>query len=482
MDITGAPFRSARRLWPAVYLLGVTSAIFVAFHNWFYDDPFITYRYAQNLARGVGFVYNPGEPVLSTTTPLFTVLLAAVATVYGNLPAVANLIGAAALAAGGLCLWDLGRRAGSPWAALAGLTLYPTFGLALSTLGSETPLYILFCLAALLAYGRERYHLVAAACGLAVLARPDGALVPLVLTAHYLISRRPARFRDLPWSAALLFMAMLLPWVLFSLWQFGSLFPATLFSKQQQGTMAISVRFAPGLLRTLKNYTSSFPHLIAAPLAALGIVALARRGRSLTPLFLWAAVYLLAYSLLGVTSYFWYYAPLVPAAAVAVGLGLDVLQDAARRWSKAATLVCAALLAAILIGQLNNAWQQSLRPDRRASIYPAVGEWLAVNTPAEASVGALEVGIIGYYSGRPMVDFAGLIQPEVAARLGATTTYDDATLWALERYRPAYVVLYDGVMQSVEQRMAAAGCLVVRRFPGADFGFTLNMTIYHCDW
>lgn len=482
MDTAGAPIRSARRLWPAVYLIVVTSAIFAAFRNWFYDDPFITYRYALNLARGVGFVYNPGEPVLSTTTPLFTVLLAAVATVYGNLPAVANLIGAAALATGGLCLWDLGRLAGSPWAALAGLTLYPTFGLALSTLGSETPLYILFCLAALVAYERKHYRLVAAACALAVLTRPDGALVPLVLAAHYLMSRRPARLSRLPWSAALLFMAMLLPWVLFSLWQFGSLLPATLFSKQQQGTMAISVRFAPGLLRTLRNYTSPFPHLIAAPLAALGTIALARRSRVLMPLFLWTAAYLLAYSLLGVTSYFWYYAPLVPAAALIVGLGLDALQNAAKRWTRPATLVCAALLVVILVGQLSNAWQQSQRPDRRASIYPAVGEWLAANTPASASVGTLEVGMIGYYSGRRVVDFAGLIQPEVAAQLGATTTYDDATLWALDRYRPAYVVLHDGVMPSVEQRMAAAGCLVVRRFPGADFGFTLNMTIYHCDW
>src|SRR5687767_9880728 len=44
-----------------------------------YDDAFITYRYARNLAEGLGMVYNPGapwEPVLGTTTPGYTVLLA----------------------------------------------------------------------------------------------------------------------------------------------------------------------------------------------------------------------------------------------------------------------------------------------------------------------------------------------------------------------------------------------------------------------
>ncbi|HEX2897515.1 MAG TPA: hypothetical protein VHP63_05640, partial [candidate division Zixibacteria bacterium] len=39
------------------------------------DDALITFRYAENLAAGNGFVYNLGERVLGTTTPLFTFLL-----------------------------------------------------------------------------------------------------------------------------------------------------------------------------------------------------------------------------------------------------------------------------------------------------------------------------------------------------------------------------------------------------------------------
>ncbi|HLF80433.1 MAG TPA: hypothetical protein VI410_01595, partial [Anaerolineales bacterium] len=41
-----------------------------------FDDAYITYRYARNLAHGDGFVYNHGERVLGTTTPLYTILLA----------------------------------------------------------------------------------------------------------------------------------------------------------------------------------------------------------------------------------------------------------------------------------------------------------------------------------------------------------------------------------------------------------------------
>jgi hypothetical protein len=41
------------------------------------DDSYITYRYAENLANGMGMVYNAGERVLGTTTILFTLMLAA---------------------------------------------------------------------------------------------------------------------------------------------------------------------------------------------------------------------------------------------------------------------------------------------------------------------------------------------------------------------------------------------------------------------
>ena len=41
-----------------------------------YDDAWITYRYAYNLAAGDGFVYNPGERVFGTSAPGYALLLA----------------------------------------------------------------------------------------------------------------------------------------------------------------------------------------------------------------------------------------------------------------------------------------------------------------------------------------------------------------------------------------------------------------------
>jgi hypothetical protein len=44
-------------------------------------------------------------------------------------------------------------------------------------------------------------------------------------------------------------------------------------------------------------------------------------------LFTWTFVYFMTYTLLGVSRYPWYYAPLVPAFVVATGLGLTVLSQ-----------------------------------------------------------------------------------------------------------------------------------------------------------
>jgi len=67
------------------------------------EDALITYRYAQNLAEGNGFVFNIGERVLGTTTPLWALLLGFAGWLFGpdRIPIVSNVfMFAASLCAG----------------------------------------------------------------------------------------------------------------------------------------------------------------------------------------------------------------------------------------------------------------------------------------------------------------------------------------------------------------------------------------------
>src|SRR3990172_1790259 len=131
--------RALAGAWWAAYLAGLAAVLFGLFRAWGYDDPFITYRYARNLLDGAGFVYNPGVRVLSTTTPLFTLLLALLGLGWPNLPQLAVLLGALSAAAGGLCLWGLARAAGAPRAGWAGLLLFPLFPPVARAPGSRAP-------------------------------------------------------------------------------------------------------------------------------------------------------------------------------------------------------------------------------------------------------------------------------------------------------------------------------------------------------
>jgi hypothetical protein len=102
----------------------------------------------------------------------------------------------------------------------------------------------------------------------------------------------------------------------------------------------------------------------------------------------------------------------------------------------------------------------------RLDIYRAVGQWLDANLPPDASVGALEVGIIGYFAHRPMVDFAGLIQPEVAGQLNNGATYDDAALFAAYKYQPDFLVLQEGYFPKLDQAFVSPNCQAVTTFAG----------------
>jgi hypothetical protein len=501
-------------LLPCAYVIGVSALLYFLLLDWAYDDPFITYRYAQNLAHGSGFVYNLNELVLSTTTPLFTLLLAFLSPAFPSIPHIANLIGAISLALGALFLWDLAQIWGTPEVGWAALLLYPTLTLPATTVGSETPLYIALCLGTFTLYARQRYTPAAIAAALACLARPDGVLVVVVIAADFLLRSKPfsprgagAPHREkIPWKAVLIFLCLFLSWYVFAWFYFGFPLPVTLAAKQQQSTLVVSQHFLRGFLWILSWYITGWQYWIEAILAVLGAVWLWVQARAWLLLLAWTGLYFAAYTLLQVPRYFWYYAPLVPGFIALVGLGAAAVAHMVRHgsWNLArnnknqeiapgrpliaeepktrarlANIVTLTILVSITTAQVADLWKMKENPDRRAAAYRAVGSWLRENTPADAVIGSLEVGVIGYYAERRMVDFAGLIQPEVAIQLGRSQSYDEAAAWTMENYRPDYVVLVKGDLRSFRQDYLEEHCQIMQRFPEEISGYTA-INVYTC--
>jgi hypothetical protein len=477
-------------VWITVYILVVSVGIFYLRRRWAYDDPFITYRYADNLIHGLGFVYNPGERVLSTTTPLFTLILAGLGSLWNNIPRLANLIGILSIAAGGILFFDLARTLKSPLVGWIGLLLYPSFPLLLNTIGSETPLFLTLGLAAFAFYFRRNYTASAVCSALLILTRPDGILVPILLALEYL-SHKP--ISTIPWKSVAIFLALTIPWFVFSWLYFGSPIPMTLMTKQHQGLMVISNPFAKGFLLVAKGYIRNYYNWIQVGIAVLGFFYFILRARQWFVFLLWAFAHFAAYSFLGVTSYFWYYAPLIPGFLTLIGLGVISLKEmmtystnAVNRLKPYANSLSHGIVAFFTLilfftGYVNIAYHLG-KLDSRYSIYRDVGLWLNQNTPEDTTLAMLEAGIIGYYSNRTIVDFAGLIRPSVAGFLSHNTTYEDAALFVVEKFSPSFVVLHQDLYPRLEESYIDDSCDRVKRFIGENYDYKMNIVIYQCDF
>lgn len=458
--------------------LGIVCIILIAVsRDRAYDDPFITYRYAQNVRAGLGFVYNPGQRVLSTTTPLYTLVLASLGLVWSDLPTLSNVIGIVSLMVCGLFVYRLGQASGNARAGAIGALLFPFSPLMVSTIGAETCFYTMLVLGALCLQSEEKYGGAMLMAALATLTRSDGVLVAGVLFLDYVL-----RYRRLPWSAALVYCLVIAPWYLFSWAYFGSPFPVTLLAKQQQGQMAISQSFAAGFRDLLVSRLRSCWSLPGTLLLLLGWYTISAKASRWLLILAWGCTYFVAYVLLGVSRYFWYYAPLVPVGVVGVGMGVSWLWTWCGRRSSAVaqSLLRTALVAAAMLPQVRATALASSYRDPRASIYRDVGTWLAENTPPDALVGTLEVGIIGYYAGRQMVDFAGLIQPAVAEQMTRDTTYDDTAQWAVGTYSPDYVVMNPSWFPELMESFVNVRCATEMTF--VDDSYDGEIVVYACSY
>ena len=423
------------------------------------DDPYITYRYAANLAAGKGFVYNEGEQVQSTTTPLFTLILAVVGMAGYDIPSMAYAVNALSLLAFGVCCVGLvsASRGGSRWLGLATFALTLVCPVTLFGFGSEMPLLVALAWGSWWAAVRHNWLVAALLAGLATLTRGDGVLVAVAVGLYFLATNLKLQPRQWPWHAVGAYVGIILPWYFFAWLYFGSPLPSTLQTKVIQGSNSGNV-FLEGLGYF---WTRSFGYeplwwLPALVLLVVGIGALIWRRSELLMPVAWAALFIAGYAFLHVPRYPWYYSPLVPVAMMGIVFGGSAIGDALgllrsrsgiKKQSKIVVpsgppkskiAVAGGLAASLLIGGFYLASDAAAQiPQQRPwlEIYITVGRWIDANTPQQASVGSEEVGLLGYYSKRRIIDFAGLIQPDVAAH-----RVKSENLWVLQKYNPDYIV------------------------------------------
>lgn len=418
------------------------------------DDAYITLRYAAHLAGGLGFAYNPGQRVIGTTTPLFTLLLALLARI-GVQPAVgAIVIGIACDTASVIVLWALSRRLVDTWSALFSCLFFALFPplVAYAVSGMETPLYLLLILGGFWLALDGRPVLTATVCALLVLLRPDGILVPIALVggvawSEYSQHSGPLRWAECRRSLAKLgrwlarpvgvFLLMTLPWFSFAWWYAGTLLPQSMLAKW----------VLPGVppFASFSLFAAYF--LSPGPRWLLPISLLAGAGIFLNPRFrlearallLWGALYSIAFLasnkfVYPLWPFQWYFLPLLIPLALAAGEGLCHLLNLLR----APSLVRLLLLVGFVVIGVQHLVEQRSSLDRkvagREALYVRFAAVLAREGAAESTVAAAEIGALGYAHPGPILDLAGLVSPQ---------TVGESLVAILKQYHPPWLVLWD---------------------------------------
>ncbi len=305
------------------------------------------------------------------------------------------------------------------------------------------------------AFDAKRWTLCALLLALAIVTRSDAVIAAGVVGLAWLIGQRP--YRD-PRRYLMLYAAIVGGFAAWLVVQFGSPIPVTLAAKAIHAHFGLTgfypdTTFLQGAAILWRAWSEqTLAYWLALPLALFGVGTL-RQTRWAWGVVAWSALMMVAYVVLRVAPYPWYYAPLAPTLALLIGLGVEGIGRRVARFRKSVAVLIVAALALPLVGaqlfSLNRVAraQQSplpppeevaakVLPEAKTAIYRRVGEWLADNTPPEATVGVLEVGVIGYYSDRRMVDFLGLLQPAVAQALARGDIF-----WAVPAYAPDYLAL-----------------------------------------
>ncbi len=398
-----------RHAVPIAVACGLAIVWALLFHDLRFDDGFITLRYSQNLAQGRGFVFNPGQPRLGTTSPGHALIGVPVYALLGRdlTPDVMSALGAASAVFAMLCLFFLLREALSDRVA-ALISLLCLLGTAAEQNSAlETNLVMALWLAALLAWRRRALVVVGLLLGAAVLLRPDSLLVVAILALDALRERLPLKAVAAGTAAM---TAVVAPWVAWATWFFGSPVPLTLGTKKF---------WSPFLMYLEHEILSPIDglHLPRAPILVLALwvftavgVRLAQKHRGLLLTAAICFAYGAAYAYLRPNVMFvWHLAPFYLGVIAFSGVGYAQLTA---RWP---ALTVGGLLALIAF----NGW--SLLQTRQAlptmeffgsrdEAYRAAAEFLnAQPRTDDDSFASVEVGTLAYLTDLPVVDFGGLV-------------------------------------------------------------------------
>ncbi len=388
------------------------------------DDAWIHQTYARNLVDLREWSFVPGQPSAGSTSPLWTLAMAAGRWLRLDPRAWAFTLGVLLLAVmGWLGARWIARRGDQAWAWGAALVVVFEWHLVWAGLsGMETIALACLVVAVFHRLGARSFpgFALGLVVGVGVWIRPD-ALTLLFPIAWVILTRTEAKSNP-RWRALVLVglgtMVLFIPYLAFNRLLAGEWWPSTFYAKQAE--YAILSR-DPILVRLLREVLPPLAGVAAVLIPGMVISIThdlrTHRWERLAP-WLWAAgfVFIYAWRLPATYQHGRY---VMPVIAVIVLLGLEGLllwlhgpaEAAWRRVTGRAWALAVPAVAVIFLVMGARAYATDVAIIETEMV--ASARWIAGHTPAGSMIAAHDIGALGFFGGRPILDLAGLASPEV---------------------------------------------------------------------
>ncbi|HVU13759.1 MAG TPA: hypothetical protein VHD90_20925 [Phototrophicaceae bacterium] len=459
-----------RRLYDGLIVLAavVVSLIYIAAAggNFPLDDSWIHQTYGRNLALLGQWAFIPGVQSAASTSPLYTVVLSAGYKLGIDFHIWTHGLGIVALA----IMVLLGSRLAAQVAPdrkvlplVTGLALVFAWHLIWAAVsGMETMIFCAFTLLLIWLGWRElqphRQTIGAVAlhgvifgviAGLATLTRPEGVMLAGIIGLALVIVRPNMTWRSLiifGGAAAICFVIVLIPYLVFNYHVTGGLLPNTAAAKRAESApyLAMSYFWRVGNLLT-PLAAGGQVLLVPGMIAFAALLPRVRASILHVILLVWpiALILLYAETLPLEIQHGRYVIPALPAAIIAGVVGTDWLLQRVRRSMIGRVLVrtlaasTALLFVAFTFVFGLQAYVQDVTIINQEMVTAAL--WIKNNVPANATVVTHDIGALGYFAPQPLLDIGGLITPAATAYM-----YDPDAMWKfIQDHNGMYLMALD---------------------------------------
>ncbi len=424
-----------RIFWQQILILSfaaiISMGVFIIFSSQVYrigyplDDAWIHQTFARNLINYQQLTYFKGIPSTGSTAPLWTLLLSFGYLISDNNYAWTMILGFLSLTSLGWLgdhLFRLITKEYSsviPWIGI--LIIIEWHFIWSATSGMETLLLAVISLAvfSLLLNQRINWLLAGLLVGVGVWIRPDAFLLigPILLAFAFEVWKKRANF----WEVGKILLGVsifVIPYLTFNQLVSGNLFPNTFYAKQ--------LEYRELLAKPLLNrvWTVFQQHIVGMGFLLLpGFIyklwdSFRKKEWILLSFVIWWFGFLLVYAMRLPVNYQHgrYQIPVMPLFLLISGSGVFMIwkQSVGRQIPR---ILTTAWVISIILVNTCFFWLGAQSYAKDVAIIETemvdTAKWISLNTSESSLIAAHDIGALGYFGTREILDLAGLVSPKV---------------------------------------------------------------------